>query len=435
MGAIHVTPLKVVFVGSQDSGSGASRALHRIYRAIAENRADTVDISMRVVHKSYDDDHIIGGKPVRNWREYAEYFLRTRFRKYFPRPPFESDNKLLHSQALYHSGLGRELNEMRADVIMLGWLGNSTLSIPEIGRLKAPVVWRLSDMWMFSGAEHYTAHQRYAVGYSKKSRPITESGPDIDRETFLRKRRHWRKARHVITPSHWMAEQVRKSTLTQDWPVQVIPNPIDTDYWAPVNRTNARARFGFSEESVVVLFGTGGGTKHHHKGGDLLLSSLGHLKKQLDALGDTREVVCAIFGEERPDEAIGGVKVTFLGRLDDEGLKAAYSAADVMVVPSRLDNLPSTAVEAQSCATAVVAFRVGGLPDIVDNGITGRIVEPFDVEELAEAITWVVTDPNRCEQLGHAARDRAERLWAPEIIAQQYLDVLALAAGEAPSSR
>lgn len=434
MGTVDMRPLKAVFVGSQDSGSGASRALHRIYRAIAANCADRVDISMRVIHKSYDDNRIIGGKPRRNWREYAEYFLRTRFRKYFPRKLFVSDNKLLHSQALYHSGLGRELNQMAADVIMLGWLGNSTLSIPEIGRLKAPVVWRLSDMWMFSGAEHYTAHQRYAFGYSKKSRPRTESGPDIDRETFLRKKRHWRHARHVITPSNWMAEQVKTSTLTKNWPVHVIPNPIDTEYWAPVSRSEARERFGFSQNAIVVMFGTGGGTKHHHKGGDLLLSCLGYLEKQLDDLGDTREVVCAIFGEERPDELLGGVKVRFLGRLDDAGLKAAYSAADVMVVPSRLDNLPSTAIEAQACATAVVAFRVGGLPDIVEDGVTGRIVEPFNVEALAEAITWVVSDSNRCKQLGQAARERAERLWAPEIIAQHYVDVLTLAAGKIFSS-
>lgn len=433
MGAVGVTPLKAIFVVSQDSGSGASRALHRIYRAIADNCGDRVDVSMRVIHKSYDDDHIIGGKPLRNWREYAEYFLRTRFRKYFPRKPFVSDNKLLHSQALYHSGLGRELNQMSTDVIMLGWLGNSTLSIPEIGRLKAPVVWRLSDMWMFSGAEHYSPHRRYSVGYSKKSRPTTESGPDIDRETFLRKKRHWRHTRHVITPSHWMAEQVKASTLTKGWPVHVIPNPIDTDYWAPISRPEARAIFGFSPDAIVVMFGTGGGTKHHHKGGDILLSSLGHLRKQLDALGDFREVVCAIFGEARPEEIIGGVRVTFLGRLDDEGLKAAYSASDVMVVPSRLDNLPSTAVEAQACATAVVAFRVGGLPDIVDDGVTGRIVEPFDEEQLAEAIAWVVSDSNRCELLGQAARERAERLWAPAIIAQQYVDVLTHAAGKTPA--
>ena len=122
------------------------------------------------------------------------------------------------------------------------------------------------------------------------------------------------------------------------------------------------------------------------------------------------------------------VPVEFIGRLDDEGLRTAYSAADVMVVPSRLDNLPSTAVEAQACATPVVAFRIGGLPDIVDDGVTGKLVEPFDIESLAEAMEWVVGDGQRSQELGKAARTRAQEIWNPRTIAERYLEVLEQAA-------
>lgn len=421
--------LQVVFVAAHDSLGGAARAVHRIYSVIRDRFSDSIDIRLRAIHKTYDDERIIGGKPQRNTLEYAEYFIRTRFRKYFPRQPFVSDNTLLHSQALYHSGLGRELNAMKPDVILLGWLGNATLSIPEIGRLKAPVVWRLSDMWMFSGAEHYTPHFRYEVGYSKSSRPATESGPDIDRETFRRKKRHWRHPRHMISPSNWMADQVRKSTLTRNWPVHVIPNPIDTDVWAPEEEASARQALGLPRDAIVVLFGTGGGTKHHHKGGDLLLRALERLHALHARSGDSRGLVCAIFGEDRADEVVSGVPVTFLGRLDDHQLRQAYSAANVMVVPSRLDNLPSTAVEAQACGTPVVAFRVGGLPDIVEDGMTGKIVEPFDTDALAEAIWWVVGDSTREKSLSEAARERAVSLWHPHIIAARYIEVLRLAAG------
>jgi len=415
---------RVLFVAAHDSSGGAARAVHRIYDTIRRGFSERVDISLRVIHKTHDDDGIIGGKPTRLKTEYAEYFLRTRFRKYFPRKPFVSDNTLLHSQALYHSGLGREINHTAPDVIMLGWLGNATLSIPEIGSLKAPVVWRLSDMWMFSGAEHYTSRSRYENGYSRSSRPDSESGPDIDRETFLRKKRHWRHPRHVICPSHWMAEQVRRSTLTKDWPVHVIPNPIDSDKWSPGAPADARRTLGLPQEEVVVLFGAGGGTKHPHKGADLLFESLPKLKALLEKSGDSRPLRAAVFGEDAPERIEGGVPVTFLGRLDDEGLKMAYSAADIMVVPSRLDNLPSTAVEAQSCATPVVAFRIGGLPDIVDDGVTGKLAEPFDTGSLAEAMHFVLSDAARHKKMGDAARVRATTLWAPALIASQYLDVL-----------
>lgn len=422
--------LRVLFVISQDSGGGAARAVHRIYVAIRDHMRKTVSIKMRVIHKTFDDHDIIGGKPTRSRAEYVEYFIRTRFRKYFPRKPFISDNKLLHSQALYHSGLGRELNAAKTDVIMLGWLGNSTLSIPEIGRIKHPVVWRLSDMWMFSGAEHYTPHPRYVSGYSRKSRPPTESGPDIDRETFKRKLRHWKTPRHIIVPSQWMADQARRSQLTRNWPIHVIPNPISTQDWFPEDKTRSRQRFGIPNNATLVLFGVSGSASQHHKGGDLLLDALPLAKRLQETHFPERPLVLGVFGDELGATSFDQAETRFLGRLNDEELRFAYSAADVMVVPSRLDNWPSTAVEAQACGTPVVAFRVAGLPDIVEDGVTGQIVEPFDTEALAEAIAWCVSDTARLDSLSEAARVRAQALWSPEIVARQYVEVLSLAAGK-----
>jgi len=423
--------LSVVFVVAHDSLGGAARAVYRIFDSIRGSFSDSIDIRMRTIHKTRDDADVVGGKPSRSRLEYLEYFVRTRWRKYFPRKPFVSDNTLLHSVAIHHSGLGRELNTRRPDVIMLGWLGGRTLSIPEIGRLKSPVVWRLSDMWMFSGAEHYTPTTRYAEGYSRSSRPPHESGPDLDRETFLRKKRHWKTPRHVITPSHWMAEQVQLSTLTHDWPVHVIPNPIDTDYWKPRAHLQSREALGLPHNARVIAFGTGGGTKHHHKGGDLLLEALPGVAKLMRDAGDNVPVVCVVFGEEREREVHGGIEVRFIGHVNDEELQQVYSAADVMVVPSRLDNLPSTAVEAQACGTPVVAFRVGGLPDIVEDGVTGLIVEPFDVDALSDAIASLLSDSATRGRMGEAARLRANTLWHPDVIARKYVEVLLLAAGRA----
>ena len=156
------------------------------------------------------------------------------------------------------------------------------------------------------GAEHYTPHARYAVGYSRRSRPATESGPDIDRETFLRKKRHWKKPRHVICPSTWMAEQVRRSTLTQDWPVHVIPNPIDCDVWSPIPSSIAREKLGLPANDIILLFGAGGGTRDHHKGSDLFFAALPRVKKLLNAHGVDRPVRAVVFGEDGPERDEGG---------------------------------------------------------------------------------------------------------------------------------
>ena len=422
-------------VAAHDSSGGAARAAFRVFEALHEHESERLDTYFRAIHSTTGHPKVLAGKPVRNRREYAEYFLRTRFRKHFPRPPFTSPNKLLHSQALYHSGLARELNDGDWDILLLNWLGNATLSIPEIGRLSPATVWLLHDMWMFSGAEHYTDTDRAASSYSRASRPKTESGPDIDRETFRRKRRHWKTPQHVICPSNWMAQQVRRSALTQHWPTHVIPYPINLDKWAERDRNTARQRFNLPTEAIVVLSGIAGGSGPSHKGGDLFFEALGHLDARIRETGHGRPVIAAFFGEARPDEAFGNITLRFLGKLDDQGVADAYAAANVMVVPSRQDNFPSTGTEPQVGARPVVAFGTAGLTDIVEDGVTGRLAAPFDSASLAEAIEWVVIDPDRERALGQAARDRAVRLWEPRKIAAQYADVLIAAYEEQRKTR
>jgi len=113
--------------------------------------------------------------------------------------------------------------------------------------------------------------------------------------------------------------------------------------------------------------------------------------------------------------------VHFRGVLsDNQCLRLHYAAADLLVIPSRQDNLPNTGLEAQACGLPVVGFRIGGLPDIVDHHISGALADPFDPLSLARAIHWVIADPDRHAGLRQAARERALREWAPARIASRY---------------
>ena len=116
-----------------------------------------------------------------------------------------------------------------------------------------------------------------------------------------------------------------------------------------------------------------------------------------------------------------GLPVHCLGHLHDAvSLRLAYSAADVMVVPSRLDNLPNTATEAMACGTPVVAFRTGGLPEIVNDGISGRLADAFQPEDLAHCIASVVFHPEKQRAMAQQARQQAEDRWHPKRIAALY---------------
>ena len=99
---------------------------------------------------------------------------------------------------------------------------------------------------------------------------------------------------------------------------------------------------------------------------------------------------------------------------DDQSLTLLYSAADVMVVPSRMDNLPQTATEAQSCGVPVVAFNATGLPDAVEHKHTGYLATPFDPADLAHGDQWV---------LDSTELHRSVSLWTPRRIAHAYCDL------------
>ena len=82
--------------------------------------------------------------------------------------------------------------------------------------------------------------------------------------------------------------------------------------------------------------------------------------------------------------------------------------------------MPLTAMEAQTCGRAVVAFRLGGLPDIVEHGISGTLAQPFNTESLVAALDFAIT---RSTELGLNARERALRSWSNEVVAARYLSI------------
>ena len=96
-------------------------------------------------------------------------------------------------------------------------------------------------------------------------------------------------------------------------------------------------------------------------------------------------------------------------------------AADVVAVPSTADNLPMTACEAHSAGRPVVAFRIGGLPDIIAHEVTGYLAAPFDAADLARGLIAGIANARSTDTWGDAARERALQRWSTELVVQKYL--------------
>jgi len=141
----------------------------------------------------------------------------------------------------------------------------------------------------------------------------------------------------------------------------------------------------------------------------------------VSAGGDTLAVVFG--GEQDTVQEIDGLSVKFVGRLsDDVALQLLYCSADVMVVPSLQENLSNTILESLSCGTPVVAFDIGGNPDMIEHKSNGYLSRPFSSEDLGEGILWVLNNV-KYGQLAEAARRKTVEEFESTNVAGRYFNL------------
>jgi len=291
------------------------------------------------------------------------------------------------------------------------------------------IVWTLHDMAAFTGGCHYAGDcQAYARNPGCGNCPMLGSGQEDDasrRDWLLRQAAYADLDLTVVTPSRWLADCARQSPLFAGKRIEVIANGIDLQLFRPLDRQALRRAWNIGADEAVVLFGADS-IQNRRKGFDLLLASLEALARQ----APEKTITLAAFGSLSADftPPAGRFRFVHLGDIANEGkLPEVYGLADLLVLPSREDNLPNTAVEALACGVPVVGFRVGGLTDIVTDGETGYLAAPGNVEELAGLMLRVLGTDNpaawaaRCRAKAEADFDSHQQA---EKYRQLYLELL-----------
>lgn len=401
--------MKVLHVSTYDGNGGAGRAAFALHQAMLNHN---INSSMLVAHKSSDDAHVraVGGN---RWKA-AQFADRKLW------DVQKSANSSWRSPAYFGSLNADALNASDADVINLHWVTNGFLSIKEIGRITKPIVWSLYDMWVFSGSEHYGADERDArwrSGYTQSNRLASEHGVDIDRFAWNRKKKFWKRPLHLVPASSWLADRARSSSLASFWPITQIAHVVDTDVFSPMDRESARRVHNLPSNTPLVLFLSSAGISDPRKGWEFLAPAIGQVKQTFPNV----EVVVA--GPLTADYQLPcGTKIHWVGHVEgNQALRSLYAAANVVAVPSREDNMPLTAMEAQSVGTPVAAFNIGGLPDIVLNNESGSLASPFNVEELAAGIVASLGTNGSFQ--ANAAREHATKTWSPAVVVSNYINV------------
>ena len=383
--------MKVLHVTCADGGGGAARAAYRLHRAA---RAHGIESRMLVMRKGTDDPHVHQAGEWFPGRNRVARALEWRLLRAMPVADPRSDRSL----NLVPSRLHRDINASDADLAHLHWIHEEMISVAEVARINKPVVWTLHDAWACSGTEHY---------------PSAHAAPLIERLAVHRKRRHWRDAPFaLVAPSRWLAGVYGDSEIFRGRTAHVIPNPVPDDEFGLRDRARARRDLGLADDRFVVLFGAHDVTLPR-KGIDLLAQALDVLVRECDA---PIELVIFGGGDSIPDMPL---PVRRVGRITGE-LATLYNAADVLVAPSRVDNLPNIVTEGMMCGLPVVAFSIGGLPDVIDHERTGYLATPFDVCDLAAGIRWTIRRGRAALQ--PAVLDKARMLHADRVV-PAYVDV------------
>lgn len=153
------------------------------------------------------------------------------------------------------------------------------------------------------------------------------------------------------------------------------------------------------------------------KGLHILVEACGELKRRgrdfvLIVAGDgpERGRLTALAAQQGLDE-----QVLFTGQVTQEQLLPVYGAADILALPCLIeeggdrDGLPNVILEALACGLAVVSTPISGIPEVVEDGVTGLLAPPEDVGALADALERLLTDPDLRRRLGDAGRERVRR--------------------------
>jgi glycosyltransferase involved in cell wall biosynthesis len=308
-----------------------------------------------------------------------------------------------------------------ADLIDLHCMHHETFSYMALPAISAekPTVFTFHDMWPVAGHCHASLEcTRWKTGCGQC--PHLDVAPPVARDAtaleWKLKRRAYEAARFtIVAPSKWLYDMIGQSMLAGHEAFH-IPHGIDTGLFKPMDKAMCRHILGIPDDKNVLIFGAES-LARTLKGGDLLHAALKQLPDPLK-----RETVLLAFGHMQASSLEGiGIETIRLGYLSNNQLKImALSAADVFVNPTRAENFPLVVMESMACATTVVSFAVGGVPEMVRPGVTGILAEPENPASLARGIVDILSDRTALDAMSRKCREVVLEEYSLELQARRY---------------
>ncbi len=405
--------MKVLTVNTYDVSGGAARAANRLHKALL---LAGIESQMLVNSKISDDFTILGqtSKIIKSIVKTLPFLDSLPIRLYSKRKAL-----VFSTSWISFGSIVKKINALKPDIVHLHWVCGGLITINEISKIKAPIVWSLHDNWAFSGGCHVAWNCNNYQDSCGTCPGLGSSFPyDLSNINFYRKRKAYSKVKNltIVGVSSWLSKISSESSLLKNRKILTLPNPLDTDIFKPFDKVISRELMGLPKSKKLILFGANNAINDVNKG----------LKELIQALNIIciKDIEIVVFGQSKPKGSdIFKFKTHYQGYIyDNISLRLLYSSADVMVVPSLQEAFGQTASEAMSCGIPVVAFETSGLLDIVDHKVNGYLAKKFDPNDLATGIDWVL-NTNNYEELSNNARQKVLREFDSKVVSKKYIDL------------
>ncbi|TXE17130.1 glycosyltransferase [Psychroserpens burtonensis] len=382
--------MKILIVNTYDRG-GAANACLRLHEGLLLKNVDT-NVLLRRKEKNipqtfqFHNTHKPKSK-LQVLKEKSVVFLRIMGVLQKPKQSLKSRFLTQRQEGLElftfpHSNFDVTTSPLyqEADIINLHWVANFLDYESFFRKNTKPVVWTLHDMNPFTGGQHYL---ETFLGVDESGNPIkrvlAEEETRVSNANLMIKENSIKSTSNitVVTPSKWLCQAAKESDMFSAKKIYHIPYGLDSKVFQPRDRDYSRDILNIPKNKKVILF-VADSISNHRKG-------YAYLKKALDMIKLDDVVLCAVGG--KTSELESEKSAIELGLIYDERLMSiVYSAADVFVIPSLMDNLPNTVLESLMCGTPVIGFSVGGIPDMIEHNINGLLVDNISSQSLVKTI-------------------------------------------------
>lgn len=407
--------MKIVNISTNDFNGGAARATYRLHREFINLGHNS---KLLVLQKNLDDNTVFTVNSNKFARFVSKYTgaidnIPTRF---------------LNITNTWSTGwYGQDISNIdivkEADIIVLYWVSAGFLSpksILQLTKLNKPIFWRLSDMWPFTGGCHYSnGCDKYMNNCGNCPELKSNKDNDLSRKLINKKNKLWKNLDiNIIAPSTWIADCAYKSTIFRNKKIKVLGTGVDTKIFKKIEKNIARDILNLPNDKKIILLGAVDISSDTRKGGQLAYEALNKLSDV-----NLNETCLVVFGSSINVFKNLNIDVKMMGKINDEyTLALLYSAADVFIAPSKEENLANTVLESASCGTPIVSFSIGGMPDIIKHKKNGYLSKPFDTNDLAYGIEWVLNSKNYDELCNYARKSILDKFDSSNI-SKKYIEL------------